>query len=473
MLAIEAPRRARSPRKLVGHANPRIAPPVPARHELDAFRTTASGMGIELMPWQEVAARYLTAKGKNGLLYREVCIVVARQNGKTTLMKPHIIRALRTGKKVTHIAQTRELPRQMFEIIADALSNEPGLFPTRRGRTIWPRFGAGQEEIKLLNGGSYRIAAANRGGGRGWSNDIVIVDELREMKDYLVIGAAEPTLTMSPDPQMIYLSNAGADDSVVLNEVRARADTDPSLAYLEWSAAPERAPDDREGWAEANPALGHYPQVLRTLEDVFGKGRTALFETEHLCRWVAADEERVVSEADWLDRRGTIGKPEQPYMAISLDPTGRRASAAVAWQAGDQLHVRIEADVTGSPIDLDRLGKALKERAATLGIRETGYDDWTDKDLARWFHRSRHIGGHEFSAACDKFDRIVRGGGLVWDAADQVTEDLRWLTRKPHESGAWQASRVSDEHSVTAALATIRAVWMASLPQKRATSFLA
>ena len=96
------------------------------------------------MPWQEEVARFLTATGPDGRrLFREVCAVVARQNGKTTLMKPYIIGLLRSGKKVMHIAQTRELPRHMFGIIADALSQEPELFPKRRGKVIWPRYGAG------------------------------------------------------------------------------------------------------------------------------------------------------------------------------------------------------------------------------------------------------------------------------------------------------------------------------------------
>ena len=69
------------------------------------------------------------------------------------------------------------------------------------------------------------------------------------------MAASRPTLTASRNPQTIYCSNAGDDMSVVLNALRTRAETDPSLAYMEWSAAPERPIDDREGWAEANPAL--------------------------------------------------------------------------------------------------------------------------------------------------------------------------------------------------------------------------
>ena len=170
--------------------------------------STAAAMGLTLMPHQVIAAQYLTAIGPdNKRLFREFCAVMARQNGKTTLMLPFIIESLRAGRKIMHIANNRNLPRMMFDLIATELSkNDSHLFTRRRGRIVWPRYAAGTEEIFLTNGGAYRIAAATRGGARGFSCDIVIVDELREMVDFEAIAAAEPTLAMSDDPQMVYLS---------------------------------------------------------------------------------------------------------------------------------------------------------------------------------------------------------------------------------------------------------------------------
>ena len=47
--------------ELVGSANPRIAPPLPLHHDLDGYRREAKALGIDPMPWQEVAASYATA----------------------------------------------------------------------------------------------------------------------------------------------------------------------------------------------------------------------------------------------------------------------------------------------------------------------------------------------------------------------------------------------------------------------------
>src|SRR5690606_3387304 len=103
------------------------------------------------------------------------------------------------------------------------------------------RYAQGQEEIFMPDGGSYVTIAAQRG-ARGESADTLIVDEVREFEDFDVMAAAGPTLGASPDPQIIYLSNAGNAMSVVLNDLRRRAEVgeDPELAYLEWSAPPER-----------------------------------------------------------------------------------------------------------------------------------------------------------------------------------------------------------------------------------------
>jgi hypothetical protein len=433
-------------------------------------------MGIDLMPWQGFASRYITARGPEGRhLFREVALLVARQQGKTTLMKPHIVRELRAGRKIMHIAQNRELPRQMFGIIADAIAaTDKDLLPTRRGRIIWPRYGSGQEEIILNNGACYRIAAANRGGARGHANDVVIIDELREMESFDVMAAAEPTLTMSDDPQIIYLSNAGNDASVVLNSVRERAGTDEALAFLEWSASPDRQADDRAGWAEANPALGYYPSVLRTLESDYRKaqltGNLAIFETEHLCRWVATMRERLVDEFAWklCAAAEPLTEPRRPFMAVSMAPSGMRASAAIAWRQPDEtIGLRLRFDVTGDPINVDALGKDMAREAQRLGVPLVGFDPLTDAVLAKHFRKTEPVTGAKYANATDRFVTIVKAHQLKWDDAAQVADDLVWTAKKPHdESGSYQAVRANDDRPITAALAAIRAVWLASEPPR-------
>jgi hypothetical protein len=471
--------------ELRGHDRPRVAPPMPARSDWKGFHADAESMGITLMPWQDNAARYITATGAGrytdslGIqrarrLYAEVAVVVARQQGKTTLLKPHIVRSLRAGRKMTHIAQDRELPREMFGLVADTIAEtDEDLLPRRRGKIIWPRYGSGQEEIVLTNGGRYRIAAARTGGARGHPNDDLLIDETRELLSMDVINAAEPSLKMSLDPQIVYLSNAGHDGSVVLNSVRARAGEDPALAYLEWSAAPDRQADDRAGWAEANPALGYFPQVLVSLEKDYRKavlsGNLAGFETENLCRWVATMRERLVDEYAWklCAADAPLGTPRQPFMAVSVAPGGERVSAAIAWPLPDDfMGLRLLYDVPGPIESMDALGNDMRQTALRLGVRVVAGDPLTDAVLGRFFRKFEPVSGAKFANATDAFVTRIKAGRLRWDDAAQIADDLVWTARKPHEeSGSYQAVRANDDRPITAALAAIRAVGLASGPQ--------
>lgn len=464
---------AEAPLALVGEPRPRIAPPTPLRHDLAGYHETAASLGITPMPWQDTAASYITATDPDDLwLYREIAALVGRQNGKTTLVKPVIVKRLRMGRHIMHIAQVRELPRIMFEAIADALeASDPDLFPKRRGKIIWPRRGAGSESIILANGGSYRIAAAVTGGARGHSIDDLIIDELREMDSFAVVNSAKPAQRFSANPQTIYLSNAGTATSVVLNSLRKRASEDPSLAYLEWSADPDYAGDDRRGWAQANPAIGHFPQVLRDLEKDYLAaklgGNMAGFETEALCRWVDTTREPFVDLDDWAACRDETGEPKRPYLGISMDPAGQRASAVVAWKrSDDSLALRVLFDVPGDPIDTERLGKDLRAVAKRLHVVGTGYDPLTDAGLARFLPRAEPVAGQKYANASGRFVTAVESRSLRWSDAAPVGDDLTWTARKDHdESGSFQAVRAVDDRPITAALAAIRAVWLADAPR--------
>jgi hypothetical protein len=445
---------------LMGVQTPRMAPPRPAKSRMDEFHKAAADANIKLLPWQETAGLYLTATGPEGWLYREVAIVVARQNGKTELLVPRILMDLRAGKRILHTAQNRTLPREVFMRVAWQL-HDAEMIPNGI------RFANGQEKITMRNGGSYKIVAPQRG-ARGLSADTLIFDELREFEDYDIIGAAAPTLTASPDPQTIYLSNAGSDASVVLNDLKRRGEEggEGSFAYLEWSAAMERSIDDREGWAEANPSLGHFMR-MQTLEDAFASKPPATFETEHLCRWVASMQPRLVSDAAWMACQARIEeKPNRPSIAFNMDPSGRRASAVMAWTMTDGRIALVELrEAEGDPIDLPTLGADLKALIGQHTAKKVAFASWTDKALAGYVPRAEALDGKEFANASENFARLVLSGRLAWDGANHITNDLTWTARKPHDSGAWQAVPATHERSVTAVLAAIRATWLASAPR--------
>ena len=424
------------------------------------------------MPWQEAAATYIEATGRDGnWLYPEVAVVVSRQNGKTELLVPFVIRRLLMGRRIMHSAQNRELPREVYGRVADILMEH-----YRGELKSKPRYANGQERLELRSGGIYRIVAPTRGGARGPSNDDLIVDELREMTTFDYMAAAEPTLFASSNPQVLYLSNAGEDDSVVLNALQTRSQSDPALAYLEWSAAPERDVSDRAGWLEGNPAIGNLPgrdmwaYLERKYESYRLAGTLSIFEVEHLCRQQPSTRERLVDEYAWMACQGPIGDPKVPVMAVSMTPDGTRAAAAMAWQRPDgSVALRLLYNVTGSPIDTAALGADMDRDAKRLGIKRTAYDPLTDAELAKFLtsktSKPVKISGQEFANASAQFVNLVNSGKLKWQDDGSLSADLAWTSKKAHdETGHFQAVRMSDTRPIPAALASIRAVWLASGP---------
>jgi len=285
-----------------------------------------------------------------------------------------------------------------------------------------------------------------------------------------VINSAKPAQRFADDPQTIYLSNMGTDDSIVLNSLRARASEDASLAYLEWSADPDLPADDRYGWTQANPAIGHYPQVLRDLEKdyvaaVLG-GNLAGFEMEALCRRVPTATQRLVTEEQWAgqDFIGEPGVPQRAAMAVSMDISGERASAVVAWPDGERICLDVH-DTQGSPIDVSVLGPDIQKLAIANRVLDVAYDPYTDVDLTRYLRKAKAINGRDYGNASEKFVRLVTERKLrIHDPKGVLTEDLRWTTRRAGPNSSYMAVRASDEHSNTAALAAIRAAWLATNP---------
>jgi hypothetical protein len=211
--------------------------------------------------------------------------------------------------------------------------------------------------------------------------------------------------------------------------------------------------------------------VLETLTTEYRSnmlaGTLGIFETEHLCRWVTTLRENLVDAQAWTRCRRDIGAPVRPVLAVSIDPNGRRASVAMAWRLGDGVALKIISDVTGDPVNTDDIGRALKAAVLKHGVRQVGFDPATDRELVKYVKKQYAIplAGQKFAAASSQFANIVRAELLSWQDADSVTDDLTWTSRKSSgDAGGYEAVRASEDRPITASLAAVRAVGLASGP---------
>jgi phage terminase large subunit-like protein len=295
--------------------------------------------GLELDDWQRyVLDVALRVRPDDKWAAFEVCMIVARQNGKGAVLEARELAGLfldlRDEQLILHSSHEFKTSAEHFRRIL-ALIQGCGELDREVSRV---RTQTGAEAIELRNGKRLRFVARSSGSGRGFSGDLIILDEAQKLNDESM-AALLPTLSARPDPQVWYAASAGDETSVQLGRVRDRglAGGDPSLAFFEWSAEEGDDPGEFGTWAKANPGLG-----IRITEDYVERERAALapdaFARERLTigRYPTdmADAWLVVPREDWMalaDYRSQVREPVSFGIEVTeVAPYGRMAAISVA-----------------------------------------------------------------------------------------------------------------------------------------------
>ena len=234
-------------------------------HEIAAI---AQLLGTPLLPWQRLVADIGTemiVDRKTGLIipaYREICITIPRQSGKTTLtLAWQIHRALRwaTPQRIAYSAQTGWDARR--KLIDDQV---PMLERTPLAASIARVYrGAGAEAIIFKNGSRIETVANTLTAMHGKVVDLCIIDEAFADEDDRREQSALPAMATRRDAQLIIVSTAGTQRSTYLNRKiqqgreAVKAGRKNGIAYFEWSADPDNDdPEDETVWEKCMPALG-------------------------------------------------------------------------------------------------------------------------------------------------------------------------------------------------------------------------
>jgi phage terminase large subunit-like protein len=290
---------------LLGDQEPRICS-LPAYDKEDSGirAVTLAGMaGLRLDPWQRLVIEAgLRRRGGRWAAF-EVALIVARQNGKGSVLEALELAALfllPDVRLILHSAHEFKTAAEAFLRIRSLVEDHPE-FDRQVSRV---RTAAGAEAIELKDGKRLRFVARSSGSGRGFTSDLVILDEAYKLGDQ-EMSALLPTLSARPDPQVWYTSTAGDPGSTQLGRVRERgiAGADQSLAFMEWSVDPGAYdPASPRDWARANPGLGirispeYVEREMAALgPDAFARERLSVGD------YPAGDGGRweTISEGDW------------------------------------------------------------------------------------------------------------------------------------------------------------------------------
>ena len=332
---------------------------------------------IELLPWQKaLLIRALELNPDGTYRFKTVLLLVARQNGKSTLMQVlSLWRMYAEGAPlVIGTAQSLDIAEEQWLGAVDLAESVPELeaLIEHVDKTN------GKKALRLETGERYKVAAASRRGGRGLSGDLVLLDELREHQNWHAWGAVTKTTMARPRAQVWAASNAGDLASVVLRHLRSLAHralgwpdgqegmvdlpdgeggSDESLGIFEWSSAPDREVWDRDGWCEANPSLG-YTIDERSIAGAAATDPEWVFRTEVLCQFVNMAGLGPFPAGAWAasldsreDRRarGVVRDPSRPA-CYGIDMSHDRTMVHVAiayWDTEGRPRVEVAAGRAG------------------------------------------------------------------------------------------------------------------------------
>lgn len=421
-------------------------------------------VGVSLLSWQRWwLIHVLELKPDGSFRFRTVLTLVARQNGKTRCLMILALYMMYMGRArlVLGAAQSLETSKESWSGAVglaedvDDLAAEVAPNGVRRAN--------GDICFTLTNGARYRVSAATRSAGRGLSVDLLILDELREHRDWLAWGALTKTTTARPNALIVGISNAGDDQSVVLNSLRstALAGTDESLGLMEWSAADGCDMDDPDAIAQANPGLGRTVS-MGALMSALATDPPAVYRTENLCQRVDALD-AAIDLASWqgsADSSATLGSVRSRVAAcVDVSPDGAHTTLCGA-AVLDDGKVRIEVLAAwSSTADARReLGPLLaKVKPAAVGWFPSG----PAADLASTLRSldALELKGTEAVEACQEFASLVLARQVL-HSDDRLLNAHVAGTAKLRSGDGWRFSRKGVGH-VDAAYAAAGAVRIA------------
>jgi hypothetical protein len=371
----------------IGHEVPRVwtkplrelTPETTMGFALIAF---AEMLGVPLLAWQQWLALHMLELNEDGTFrFRTVVLLVARQNGKSTFAQVLALFFMYVVEVplVLSTAQNLDVAEEVWQGGVEMAEGDDELV-LQIDRVVKVN---GKKALELVNGARWKVQVANRRGGRGLSGDLVMLDELREHSSWDAWGAISKTTLARPNALVFALSNAGDAASVVLRHLRMQAHKalgdpdglwvdpstgepldisgppdddeyelpdDDSLAVFEWSAAPGRSVRDREGWREANPALG-ITITEKAILAALASDPEWVFRTEVLCQWFSGALEGPFPAGTWdrgRDEASTLPDGDGAFYCVDVAwDRSMTYVAAAGLRADGKVHAEVVAARSG------------------------------------------------------------------------------------------------------------------------------
>lgn len=350
-------------------------------------------LGVDLYPWQEWELIHSfeiigDLDGEWLFRFRVVVDLLSRQNGKTVLskVKASFLLNVLGIENLFGTSLSMDKAEETWEAVVEDQENIPSLAAEIK-KVVRNN---GKKKLVLTGNRSYKVGAPTRRAGRGDSNDAVILDELREQRDWEVWGASVASTTAKPNAVILCFTNAGDPDSIVLRQLRTLAlskingtkaadfggdvDSD-SIGWFEWSAPDGAATDDMEALAQANPALGYGRLTERALLSNRATFPEAKFRSECMCQQVETILPEPFPEGAWKggqDEESFIREDSELFWGIDMSRDRRWTVISVCGLREDgNYHVEIVERRSGTEWALEW----FSQRVAKYGTMKLAFQE--------------------------------------------------------------------------------------------------
>jgi phage terminase large subunit-like protein len=459
--------------QLVGKTEPRLhttyRDDLPSRGQ--ELIDLAIKLGEPLMPWQElVAIESMRVKDDERWAFSQIGVLVARQQGKSHLMRLRILWGLLNGEKLQILsAHKLAVSLEHFNQLLDLIEQHDWLMAQMKKI----RRTNGQEEIQFLNNARFKVVA-NNAAGRGYAGaETIYLDELREHKDYGAWSAITKTQLAAKNPALFAFSNAGDATSMVLNELRDRGmatiqGVKDSLLWLEWSAPPNtNISIESATWA--NPAMGrtvHVDNIKATFNEP-----EAVVRTEVMCQWVDTLQSPWSPNAwNQCANPDLVVEPgQQTYLAFDVTPRRNQASLVASQIIDGKIALGlVQTFDSDTALDDLTIANAVADWARAYDVTEIAYSKNTGQAVAARLASAgimtTAIDGRAFAMACDQMLSAMEHHRLIHKDEVTFNKHVSACARIPFAEGGWLIGRRASNANVTGAVAAAMAISLASKP---------
>lgn len=476
---------------------------------------TLLGKPVKLLDFQK---RFIKAVYDNPAGTSRAYLSIARKNGKTgliaCLLLAHIVgpEAYQNGRIVSG-ARSRKQAAEVFNYAAKMVMMSPELSKLAR---IVP---SAKMIVGLAKNVEYQASSAEAKSAHGGSPILAILDEVGQIKgptdDF--VEAIETSQGAYDGKAMLFaISTQAATDNDLFSRWIDDAETskDPRIVSHIYTAPSDCALDDRNAWADANPALG----VFRSIKDVedFSQLASRMPTKEASFRWLFLNQridasapfvapaiwracDGPVDDFDGLPVFGGLDLSEVSDLTALVLMAPKETDAGTIWHVrptfwlpGDALRDKAKADrvpydvwqksghletTPGPTVDYEFVATHLRGLFDTMDIRKIAFDRWNWRHLKPWLQKVGFTeeqlegdaavfeqfgqGYASMSPALRELESILLNKKLAHGAHPVLTMCMMNATVRPDPSGNRKLDKQKSRGRIDGAVALTMATAMA------------